>query len=263
VDAPEGGTGGRRDSHRVRVSFAERYGPWGLVVGASQGIGAASARLLAERGLDLVLVALPEDPLDDVVAEVERAGRACVTITGDVGDLATIDAITDACSTREVGLAVINAAAAAQGAVLELDEEVLLAQVRVNCEAAVRLVRRLLPPMVDRGRGGLVLTSSMSSLVAAPWIATYAATKAFLLRFGESLAEELRGTGVDVTVLVPGAVDTPRFRASLEGRPGFGVERGAAGSARRSARSSGVPVTRTSVPSGWPGGCRTPARSRP
>jgi uncharacterized protein len=92
---------------------------------------------------------------------------------------------------------------------------VLLAQVRVNCEAAVRLVRRLLPPMVDRGRGGLVLTSSMSSLVAAPWIATYAATKAFLLRFGESLAEELRGTGVDVTVLVPGAVDTPRFRASL------------------------------------------------
>jgi uncharacterized protein len=91
---------------------------------------------------------------------------------------------------------------------------VLVEHVRVNCEAALRLVRRFVPPMVARGRGGLILTSSLSSLVAAPWVATYAATKAFLVRLGESLAEEVRGTGVDVTVLMPSAVDTPGFRSS-------------------------------------------------
>ncbi|MBW3665603.1 MAG: SDR family NAD(P)-dependent oxidoreductase [Actinobacteria bacterium] len=135
-------------------------------------------------------------------------------MSGDVGDVATVDTLTDACTGKDVGLLVVNAARSQGGAVLETSEDDLVAQVRVNCEAALRLVRRLVPAMVERGRGGVVLTSSLSSVAAAPWVATYAATKSFLVRFGESLAEELRPTGVDVTVLMPGPVDTPGFRSS-------------------------------------------------
>jgi short-subunit dehydrogenase len=202
------------------MRFAKRYGPWAVVVGASEGIGAEYVRLLAQRGLDLVLVSLPQDPLDDVVRSAEAAGRTCVPVSGDVGHAATLDAVSDACNDKDVGLLVVNAAQSEVGAVLETDEDVLVSQIRVNCEAALRLVRRLAPAMVERGHGGVVLTSSLSSVAASPWLATYAATKSFLLRFGESVAEELRPTGVDVTVLMPGPVDTPGFRSSsLAGGP--------------------------------------------
>ncbi len=193
----------------------ERYGSLGVVAGAGVGIGAAYARLLAREGLNLVLVSLPTEPLDDLAVELRRRHDVTVEIVhGDVTEEATLEVMGMAIAGRPVGVLVCNAALSRIGAFVEQDEEVLVAQIRINAEAPVRMIRRTLPRMLNAGRGAIVLMSSMSALQGTPLIATYAATKAFNLELGLSLWGELGQHGIDVLTCIPGAVDTPGFRAS-------------------------------------------------
>lgn len=197
------------------ATFARRYGPWAVVTGAGAGIGAAYVRQLASAGIHVVAVTLPDDPIDELARDVRAAhGTDVVGITGDVGAPSTWDAIDEAVSGRDVGLLVANAALSRIAPMLEQDEDTLLAHLQVNAAAPMVLARRLAPAMVERGRGGIVLMASLSALQATPRIAAYAATKAFDLSLGQSLWAELRPAGVDVTVCVPGTVDTPGFRSS-------------------------------------------------
>jgi short-subunit dehydrogenase len=132
-------------------------------------------------------------------------------------------AVAEAAAGLEVGLLVCNAAYAPIGGFLEAPESGLETVLDVNCRAPVLLARRYLPGMVARGRGGLVVMSSVAGLQGLPGLSTYAATKAFGAVFAEGLWAELRGTGVDVVACLAGAVVTPGYQQSMA-RPAPGAK---------------------------------------
>lgn len=201
--------------------FADRYGPWALVAGASDGVGAAFAAELARRGVNLVLVARRETVLADV-AERIRAETGVETRTLAI-DLALDDAtvqIAAATADVEVGFLVYCAGADPHYTPF-LDSPLSAAEAMVqrNCLTPMRLCHHFAAPMVARGRGGIVVFGSGAGFVGAPNMVAYGASKAFDLVFAEALWAELRDTGVDVIGLILGKTDTPALR-TLEHRRG-------------------------------------------
>lgn len=175
------------------------------MTGASSGIGEQFARRLAARGHDLVLVARRTDRLEALAAQLPTEARVLAC------DLAE-DAASVPARVRELGvdveLLVNNAGFGSYGRFWKIDEGADAEMVRVNCEAVVTLTRAFLPAMVERGRGGVITIGSVSGMQPLPYTATYAASKAFVVRFSEALNEELRGTGVRCLVVNPGPVPT-------------------------------------------------------
>lgn len=194
-------------------SFADRYGPLAVVTGAGVGMGAAFARDLAARDVDLLLVDRDERALEACALELETDGANVRTL---VIDLASRDAADEVCDAAadDVGLLVSNAAIGYVGSFLDQDDDGLLAQLDVNCRTPLLLVRRVLPRFVARGRGGIIMLSSLSAVRGSPLVASYAATKAWNLILAESLWDELRDTGVDVMGVLPGMTRTPGLLSS-------------------------------------------------
>jgi short-subunit dehydrogenase len=203
--------------------FRGRYGPWALVAGASEGLGAAFALEAAARGLDVLLVARRARPLG-ATAELLRTrfGARVRTVAADLGEPATLAEVVPAATADiDVGLVVANAAYAPVGPFLDLDPDTALRVLRVNAWAPLALARRYLPPMVERRRGGFVIVSSTAGLQGSPALAAYAATKAFGRILAEGLWAEVRPSGVDVLACVAGAVQTPGLaRAATRRAPG-------------------------------------------
>jgi short-subunit dehydrogenase len=195
------------------------YGPWAVVAGASEGIGAAFATALARGGLNVVLAARRPEPLEALASRL-RADHAVQarTVVTDLATVDGVDALVAACTETEIGLLVTNAAFAPIGRFLDRDEADLVRAVELNGVTLVRLARRFLPAMVQRGRGGLVVMSSLAGQQGSPGIATYAATKAFGAVLAEGLWAELRGTGVDVVACIAGAVLTPGLAQAKQRR---------------------------------------------
>ena len=192
-----------------------RYGPWALVAGGSEGIGAAYARELARDGVHLVLVAYASDALEPLAAELrDRHGVEVRTVDLDLGRDDVVEALAPHTDDVEVGLLVHNAAVSPIGEFLDVDRDVLQAVVDVNVRAAMLLSHEYGERMAARGRGGIVLMSSLSSITGTAMVATYAATKAFDRVLAEGLWEELGRHGVDVLGVMPGTTDTPGMRAS-------------------------------------------------
>jgi short-subunit dehydrogenase len=194
------------------VSFAARYGPWALIAGASEGIGAAFAQELTARGVGVVLVARREQPLAELAA---RLGDRVRTVVADLSTMEGLAVVADATAELEVGLVVCNAAAVAAGPLLAQPEAALLAVVDTNVRATVLLARRHLPAMVARGRGGLIVMSSLAGQQGTAELSSYAASKAFGAVFAESLWAELRPHGVAVLACLAGAVGTPGYSATM------------------------------------------------
>jgi uncharacterized protein len=195
--------------------FVARYGPWALVVGAGQGIGAEFCRQLASRRMNLVMVALEDEELRTLAKTLEAAhGIHARVVVGDISSIDIRDELDAATKDVDVGLLVYNAAIAATAAWLDTPLDRHMAMIEVNVRGPLMMLDRFVRPMVARGRGGVILLSSMSALQGSPMVATYAATKAFTLNLAESLWDEWRGKGVDVTAVVPGPTDTPGYRAS-------------------------------------------------
>jgi uncharacterized protein len=195
------------------MSFTARYGPWALLAGASDGIGASFAAALAARGLNLVLVARRASALDDLAGSLADAHG--VSVRPVVADLATpsgLDTVfSSTVSDVEVGLLVCNAALAPVQSYLDIAPDQLDAMVALNVRAAARLAHGYGRKMVDRGRGGVILLSSMGSFQGSALIAHYAATKAYLRVLAEGLWYEWRPHGVDVLACCPGLVATPTY----------------------------------------------------
>ena len=192
-----------------------------VVTGASSGIGRAFAQSLAARGHDLVLVARREDRLRELARLVgERHGVAARIVVADLatdaGLAACREAVTAAPQAPEV--VVLNAGFGSRGRFWELDRERQSAMVRLNCLAVADLAAHVLPGMVARGSGALVVISSAAAWQPVPFMATYAATKAFELHLVEALAEELRGTGVRALAVCPGPTRT-EFSTGSEAGP--------------------------------------------
>jgi short-subunit dehydrogenase len=202
--------------------FRSSYGPTALIAGASEGLGAAFADAIAARGLDLVLVARRRDALEHIADELRRRHRVTVHAAAmDLGTPEAVSAMDRIARDFEIGLVVYNAAHSPIGAFVSRERDDLLRVVDVNVRGPIAIARTFAPAMVARGRGGIVLMSSLAGDQGTPRVATYAASKAFATVLAEGLWHELRPHGVDVLVSCAGAIRTPGFdRASSRAVPG-------------------------------------------
>jgi len=185
------------------------------VAGAGQGLGAAWAEALAGRGLHLVLVDRAAEPLGALATRLRSSFG--VTIEQEIADLAQPEAVERVAALaggREVGLLVYNAAACPIGEFVDGNADDVRRTIAVNCLGPALLAQRLGRAMKTRGRGGIVLMASLSAFQGGPYVALYAATKAYTLVLAEGLWEECRGYGVDVLACCPGATRTPGYLAS-------------------------------------------------
>lgn len=199
----------------VPAPFRDQYGPWALIAGASEGIGAAFAAELAARGLHLVLVARRAAPLEALAARLRAAHGVEVRVAAvDLASPSLLDELRVAVAGAAVGLVVYNAAASLIGPFLEQPLADKLRILDVNCRGPIVLADAFGREMVARGRGGIIVMASMAGAQGSALIATYAASKAFDLVLAESLWDELREHGVDVLACRAGATRTPAYEAS-------------------------------------------------
>jgi short-subunit dehydrogenase len=191
-------------------AFAEKYGPWALVAGASDGVGAAFAEALAERGVNVVLLARRQALLDEVAAGItERTGAQTRTIAIDLAQSRATGAIAEATNDLEVGMLVY---CADFRPFLTNPIDAAETMVQRNCVVPMQLCHHFAPGMVERGRGGIVIFGSGAGLAGGPNMVAYGATKAFDMVFAEALWSELRDKGVDVVGLLLGKTNTPALR---------------------------------------------------
>lgn len=194
---------------RPRRSLRDRYGEWALVTGASAGIGAAFARAFAREGVAPVLVARRGERLEELAAEIEKDESVSArVVVADLAQEGAAERIAAATEDLEIGILVNNAGFGFAGRFDGQDTARLKELVQVNCMAPVELTSRYLPAMRQRGRGAVIFTGSVAGNQPLPLHALYSASKAFDNLLGEALWGELRGTGVDVLSLLPGATDT-------------------------------------------------------
>ena len=190
-------------------SFKQRYGPVAVVTGASSGIGEQLARQLAERGLDLVLVARRTVRLEALQSELCAAHDATVHVQpADLSAPAGIASLLELTEPLDVGLLVNNAGFGLKGPFIDLPLERMQQMVQLNCTATLTLAHHYLGRFAKRGRGGMILTSSTAAWQATPYASAYAATKGFGLQLSEGCWDEMREHGVDVLALCPGPTDT-------------------------------------------------------
>lgn len=205
------------------MGFADRYGPWALITGASEGTGSAFARQLAAEGIASILVARRPEPLAALQQEIrDEFGVACVTASVDLAASDAFDRIVAAAGDREVGLFIANAGADPHGSrFLDLDFAAWHAFIQRSVVLMAQCTHHFAGPMRARRRGGVLLVNSGACYGGASFMATYSATKAYMLAFAEGLWAELRPHGVDVLTLVMSRTDTPEFRRLLaeKGQP--------------------------------------------
>ncbi len=199
------------------MDLAEKYGPWVLITGGSDGIGLAFAHRLADEGMKLILVGRSETKLAAAAAELQAKGAECVTASVDLAAPDACQQIASAVGNREVGLLVTNAGADSINARF-LDQDIaewdVLATININ--TTMRLAHHFGRAMRIRQRGGMILISSGACYGGMFGLSVYCASKGFVLNFAEGLWAELRHDHVDVLTMVLGQTDTPSYRATLE-----------------------------------------------
>ena len=188
-----------------------------LITGASSGIGETFAHALAKQGLDLILVARSEDKLRALAKQLaELYSRRVEVVMADLsldGAAAKVKAASDALG-MPVDLLINNAGFGTFGAFYKQDAARERQEVLLNAAAVLDMSHAFLPGMLERKQGGVINVASLAAFQPLPYMAVYAATKAFVLSFSEALRAEVRAKGVTVMALCPGPVDTPFFEAT-------------------------------------------------
>lgn len=185
----------------------EKFGQWAVVTGASDGIGKAFAEKLAELGFSLVLVARRRDRLEQLNLELaKKFGNECKVVSADLASPTGVDLVIEQTQNLDVGLLVGAAGYGTSGAFVDANLQDELAMIDVNCRAVVQLAHHFANRFKIRGRGGLVLMSSIVAFQGVPRATNYAATKAFIQSFAEGLRVELRPHNVDVLAVAPGPI---------------------------------------------------------
>lgn len=198
----------------MMAGFAEKYGPWAIVAGASDGVGAAFAEALADRGLNVVLLARRAAALEQLAAGVTaRTGVATRTLAIDLSEPDAAARVIAATADLEVGFLTYCAGADPNFApFLSNSLSAAEAMVRRNCMTPMQLCHHYAAPMAERGHGGIVLFGSGAGLVGGANMVVYGPTKAFDMVLAEALWSELSPKGVDVIGLILGKTDTPALR---------------------------------------------------
>jgi short-subunit dehydrogenase len=208
-------------SQNKQSTWHDRYGPWAIVTGASDGIGREMALCLARSGIHLVLVARRRALLDQLASELNSHHHVqTLVIDGDLGQLKVVEEVLKATQSLDIGLLVACAGFGTTGPLVDADSEQELNMLAVNCQAVLLLTQRIGRRLVQRGRGGIILMSSLVAFQGVPLAAHYAATKAWVQVLAEGLHEELAPLGVDVLASSPGPVHSG-FAARANQRMGL------------------------------------------
>lgn len=203
--------------------FNEKYGPYALVAGGSEGLGAAFAETLARRGLNLVLIARQKERLEATAARLKEAYKVdTIPLAADMADYDNVKNVIGALNIS-IGLLVYNAAYAPIGLFEDVGEDQLALAAAVNVKAPLLLAKLLSAPMIARGRGGIVLMSSLAGAQGSQNLAAYAATKSFNAVLAEGLWKELKPHGVDVLACCAGAILTPGYQQAEKTKPAPGT----------------------------------------
>ncbi len=194
--------------------FQQHYGPWAVVAGASEGLGAEFVRHIAARGVNVVAIARRAEVLRALAVEISEAhGTLVRDLALDLADASATRTIREATADLEVGLLVYNAAVSVIGPFLERPVERHRQELEVNCVRPLELLHHFGAPLRERGSGGLLLMSSLAGSQGSPSIAHYAASKSWSRVLAEGLWYELADAGVDVLACCAGATRTPRYLA--------------------------------------------------
>jgi short-subunit dehydrogenase len=189
---------------------SHKYGPWSLIIGGSEGVGAAFARKLAASGFKLILVARKLGPLEELAAELAAGGTEVRTLSVDMKQPNAVDRVRKVTDDVEVGLLIYNAGTnEIRGDFLELEPEVYRSVIAITVTGQSEFAHHYGALMRQRGHGGIVLCGSLSSYMGAPSLATYTAAKAFSRILTEALWAECRPCGIDVLHLIIGFTATP------------------------------------------------------
>jgi len=206
------------------TEFSQRYGPWAVVAGASEGLGLAFAESIARRGVHVLLVARRAAVLNDAAESLqERYGVEADALSLDLSEPDCAERIIEGMGKREVGLVVYNAAYSCIAPFLATPLEDHVRELDVNVRAPMLLAHAFGTAMSERRRGGIVLVSSLAGFQGSALVANYAATKAYNTVLGEGLAEEFRGENVDVLVCCAGATRTPNYQRTAPQTKGVPV----------------------------------------
>ena len=205
-----------------KEKFNQKYGSWALIAGGSQGIGEAFAKVLAMKGLNLVLVARRKPLLDKVAEDISRIYKVEVrTISADLGDASIINALDEHTKDIEIGILVYNAAIIPIGLFIESELEEHLKVININCRGPALLINHYGKLMKERERGGIILISSMAGFQGTPLTVHYSATKAYNTVLAEGLWYELKKHNIDVISCTAGNTKTPNYIATEPNDPGI------------------------------------------
>jgi short-subunit dehydrogenase len=200
---------------------ARRYA---LVTGASRGLGRSFARTLASRGHNLILVARSRDKLEELAQELRTSGSEAVVIPSDLAQAGSGNELANELVARElqIDLLVNNAGFGDRGRFSELSLERQVQSITLQNATVVELTHRLLPAMIERRRGGIIMISSLAGFTPVPFAAIYAASKAFLTTFSLALEAEVARFGVGVVTVCPGRLQVaPEDAANTAPRKKF------------------------------------------
>lgn len=200
---------------RITHIDPHKFGPWAIVTGASSGIGKEFARQLAASGLHVVLVSRRLSMLEELGDRLDAEfGVQYRAVEVDLTEEHFLSVLEEATHDLDIGLVVSNAGTWMLGDFVTMDARALQRSLNLNVKAHLDVAHYFGQRLAQRRRGGLLLTASTAGLQGIPFSAEYAAAKAYVLTLGEGLHNELQKVGVHVTVLLPGATDTPLLAAS-------------------------------------------------
>jgi short-subunit dehydrogenase len=197
---------------KIIMTFKEKYGDTALVAGGSEGIGAAYARALAARGLNLVLVARKKEQLETIGREITKQFRVNVLpINCDLGEVDAVQKIIQMTGDMTIDFMVYNAASSYIGPYLSTSLSTHTGITAVNMLSPLSMLYYFGRKMTTRRRGGIVIMTSLAGFQGSAYLSTYAATKAFIRILAEGLWYEWKPYGVDVIACCAGATTTPNY----------------------------------------------------
>ena len=193
----------------MKKKYLDKYGPWALVTGASEGIGRAVAENLAAKGLNLIVIARRKVLLDQLAAELmEKHNVKVIVLALDLSSESALEQIESFTSDLDIGLLVAAAGYGTSGYFSDMDINKELNMVDINCRSVTQLCHQFIGRFKQRQRGGIILFSSIFAFQGVPRSASYAATKGYIQCFAEALHAELKTSNIDILSAAYGPVKT-------------------------------------------------------
>jgi short-subunit dehydrogenase len=206
----------------ISIDFADYFGSWALIAGASEGLGEAFAREIAKKGINIILIARRKELLEKLSSDIAQEYKVKTkTIQLDLASSEVLEKIKKETANFDVGLVVYNAASSPIGLFFHFDLEQQYKVIDINVKGPMIFTHHFGQLMKNRGKGGIILLSSLAGLQGDPYHAHYSATRGYTMNLAEALWYEMRKYGVNVMTCAAGATKTPNYISSKPKRAGL------------------------------------------